>query len=137
MTSEPGAPIDFTDADVQRMLRRALRLVLVLGLALAAAFWLARGWQSGLLALAGAAISYTGIREYRSLSEAIFAQMDNQKTPRPLGRTLVLFFLRLAGAGLVLYVSLECLHGTVYALVAGIGLAIVALSIEALRLLRG
>jgi hypothetical protein len=37
----------------------------------------------------------------------------------------------------VLYVSLRCLHGTVYALVAGIALGLVALSFEALRLLRG
>jgi hypothetical protein len=36
----------------------------------------------------------------------------------------------------ILYVSLRCLNGSVYALVAGIGLAVVALSIEAIRLLR-
>jgi hypothetical protein len=63
--------------------------------------------------------------------------MDNQQPPRMVGRTLVMFFLRLGGVAAVLYVSLRCLHGTVYALVAGIALGLVALSFEALRLLRG
>ena len=94
------------------------------------------GWRSGLLELAGALISYTGIREWRNLAMAVFAKIDNDQTARPMGRTLVMFFLRLGMVVAVLYVSLRCLHGSVYALVAGIGLAVVALSIEAVRLLR-
>jgi hypothetical protein len=118
------------------MLRRALRTVVVLGLALFLVFTFTMGWQTGLLELAGALISYTGIREWRNLALAVFAKLDNQQSARPMGRTLVMFFLRLGVVAAILYVSLRCLHGSVYALVAGIGLAVVALSFEALRLLR-
>ncbi len=125
-----------TDDDLREMLRRALRTVVILALLLWVVFTLTLGWQSGLLELAGAVISYTGIREWRNLALTIFSKLDNQLPSRPVGRTLVMFFLRLAMVGGILYVSLRCLNGSVYALVAGIGLAVVALSIEALRLLR-
>jgi hypothetical protein len=125
-----------TDDDLREMLRRALRTVVVLGLLLFLVFTFTMGWQSGLLELAGALISYTGIREWRNLALAVFAKLDNQQSARPMGRTLVMFFLRLGAVAAILYVSLRCLHGSVYALVAGIGLAVVALSFEALRLLR-
>lgn len=133
----PDSIATLSDADLQAMLRRALRLVIILTLLLAAGCAIALGWQSGVLALVGGAISWTGIREWRNLSTVVFARMDNQQPPRPTGRTLVMFFLRLGVVAAVLYVSLRCLHGSVYALVAGIGLAVVALSFEALRLLRG
>ena len=135
--TEAGSIGNMTDAEMQTMLRRALRLVLILGAALALVFTFARGWQSGLLAVAGTAVSYTGILEWRSLALAVFARLDSQQQPRPMGRTLAMFFVRLAAVGAILYVSLKFLNGTVYALIAGIGLAVVALSIEALRLVRG
>jgi hypothetical protein len=125
-----------TDDDFREMLRRALRTVVVLGLLLFLVLTFTLGWQTGLLELAGAVISYTGIREWRSLALTVFAKLDNQQAPRSVTRTLVTFFLRLAVVGAILYVSLRCLHGSVYALVAGIGLAVVALSIETIRLLR-
>jgi hypothetical protein len=125
-----------TDDDLQAMLRRALRTVVILGLVLGVVFGLTTGWESGLLELAGALISWTGIREWRNLALAVFARLDNQQAARPMGRTLVMFFLRLGMVAAMLYVSLRGLHGTIYALVAGIGLAVVALSIEAIRLLR-
>lgn len=132
----PNLTSAMTDDDLREMLRRALRTVVVLALVLFLIFTFTLGWQTGLLELAGALISYTGIREWRNLALAIFARLDNQQTARPMGRTLVMFFLRLGMVAAILYVSLKCLHGSVYALVAGIGLAVVALSIEAIRLLR-
>jgi hypothetical protein len=134
----PGASLaaSMTDDDLREMLRRALGTVVVLGLVLFLVFTFTMGWQTGLLELAGALISYTGIREWRNLALAVFAKLDNQESARPMGRTLVMFFLRLGVVAAILYVSLRCLHGSVYALVAGIGLAVVALSFEALRLLR-
>ncbi|MGD0365995.1 MAG: hypothetical protein ABSA94_00945 [Acidobacteriaceae bacterium] len=140
MNKENGAGASLassmTDDDLREMLRRALRTVVVLGLVLFLVFTFTMGWQTGLLELAGALISYTGIREWRNLALAVFAKLDNQESARPMGRTLVMFFLRLGVVAAILYVSLRCLHGSVYALVAGIGLAVVALSFEALRLLR-
>ena len=146
MTTESGSPEGanpaskiaetMTDDDLRAMLRRALRTVVVLGLLLGGILTATRGWQTGLLELAGALISYTGIREWRNLALAVFAQLENRQSARPMGRTLVMFFLRLGVVAAILYVSLRCLHGSIYALVAGIGLAVVALSIEAIRLLR-
>lgn len=140
MSSENGPAANLadamTDGDLREMLRRALRTVAILGVLLFLVFTFTLGWRSGLLELAGALISYTGIREWRNLAVAIFAKLDNQQTARPMGRTLVMFFLRLGMVAAILYVSLKCLHGSIYALVAGIGLAVVALSIEAIRLLR-
>jgi hypothetical protein len=130
------APL-MTDADLQATLRRAQRTIAILGVILAAVFAIAAGWQSGLLALVGAVISWTGIREWRGMTTVLAARLDNEQPARPVGRTLVTFFLRLAAAAAALYVSLRCLHGTVYALVSGLGLAMVALAWEALRHLRG
>jgi hypothetical protein len=125
-----------TDDDLREMLRRALRTVVILALVLFVVFTLTMGWQTGLLSLAGAVISFTGIREWRNLALLIFSRIDNQQAAKPMGRTLVMFFLRLGMVAAILYVSLKCLHGSIYALVAGIGLAVVALSIEAIRFLR-
>ena len=58
-------------------------------------------------------------------------------TPKPLGRVLFWFFVRLVAAAGVLYVSLRSLDGKVAALLLGIALALVALFIEAIRLFRG
>jgi hypothetical protein len=132
----PSAIGTMTDDDFREMIRRALRTVLILGPVLFLVFTFTMGWQSGLLELGGAVISWTGIREWRSLALTVFSKLDNQLPARPLGRTLVTFFLRLAVVGAILYVSLRFLRGSVYALIAGIGLAAVALSIEAVRLLR-
>jgi hypothetical protein len=125
-----------TDDDLQHLLRRAQRTVLILGLLLLLVFTFTMGWQSGLLELAGAAISWTGFIEWRTLARLVSSTLEPHPPARPMGRTLVMFFLRLAMVGAILYVSLRCLHGSVYALVAGIGLAIVALTVEAIRLLR-
>ncbi len=134
--SDEGPLASMTDDQLREMLRRAQRSVVVMALILFLVFTFTLGWRSGLLELAGALISWTGIREWRNLAMLIFARIDNQQPARPAGRTLVMFFLRLGMVAAILYVSLRCLHGSVYAVAAGIGLAVVALSIEALRLLR-
>lgn len=133
----PGPADAFSDEDLHATLRRALRTVAILAVVLFLILTFTLGWQTGLLLLAGAAISFTGIWEWRSLTVAVFSRLDNRQPARPVGRTLVMFFLRLGMALVIFYVSLRCLHGSVYALVAGLGLAVVALSIEALRFLRG
>jgi hypothetical protein len=125
-----------SDNDLRRMLGRSMRLVAIFAPILFLVFTFSMGWRSGLLLLAGAVISWTGIYEWRSLAMAIFAQLDNQQPPGAMRRTLVLFFIRLGLAVVILYVSLRFLNGNVYALVAGLGLAVLALSIEAVRLLR-
>lgn len=138
--SSPGPLTDssglITDEGLQQLLRRAQRIVAILGILLALVFTFTMGWQSGLLELAGAAISWTGILEWRTLARVVSSTLTQQQGPHPVGRTMVMFFVRLAVVGAILYVSLKCLHGSVYALIAGIALAVAALSVEALRLLR-
>lgn len=130
-------PHPLTDADLSSVFRRALRLVAVLALLAAAILAVAAGWQTALLLLVGAAVSWTGIFEWRNLTNAVFDRLDKHREARPVGRAVFLFFLRLGLAAGVLYVSLRYVNGSVYALVGGLGLAVVALSFEALRLLRG
>lgn len=135
MTDSGNPFLDFTDADLKAAFRRALKTTAVLGLVLAVALAIAFGWQTGALLLAGAIVSATGLWEWQRLVALINARLDNQKTTGA-ARVMTMFFLRLLLAGGVLYGSLKCFHGSVYALVAGLGLAVLALTIEAVRLVK-
>jgi Na+/H+-translocating membrane pyrophosphatase len=140
----------FSEADVRATLRRTLRLLAVLTAAGALLVWWKLGWQSGLLLLIGAVISGSGLWEWMRLMSAVMARMDvsaaaeiGEAVPvqsgpaaRPMGLVLTGFFLRLALTVAVLYVSLKTLHGSVIALAAGLGLGIVSLTIEAIRMAR-
>ena len=134
--------MEFSDQDLRLVFNRALR-----GVAIAIAIgipviWIAWGWRSMLLFLVGGAIAATGILEWRQLMSAVGARLDlgagsPQGKPKPLGGVLFWFFIRLAAAAGLLYVSLRSLDGKVAALLIGLALALAALFIEALRLLRG
>jgi ATP synthase I chain len=132
----PSGLSDFTEQDLKTTLTRALRWVAILGAAGFAAVWLAAGWRSAVLFLVGAAIAATGLYESQRLMLAVLSRFDQGRQAKPIGGVLVWFFLRLILAGAVLYVSLRSLEGSVYALCAGLGLAVVALTIESIRLLR-
>jgi hypothetical protein len=141
----------FSEGDVRATLLRTLRLLAgltVAGMALVA--W-KLNWQSAVLLLVGAAISGSGLWEWMRLMSAVMARMDasaakaegvpataSQAGPaaRPMGLVLTGFFLRLAVTIAVLYVSLKTLHGSVFALAAGLGLGIFALTVEAIRMAR-
>jgi hypothetical protein len=125
-----------TDEDVRRTMLRALRLLGVLAFAGVALAWWKMGWQSAVLLAVGAAISASGLWEWTRLMTVVISRMDSGAEPRPVGTVLVGFFLRLGGALVALYVSLKYLDGSVYALVAGLALGMIALTIEALRLVR-
>jgi fatty acid desaturase len=134
--TESSHPVfDFTDADLKSALRRALMTTAIVGAVLTVVLALVYGWQTGALLLAGAVISATGLWEWQKLVAFINARLDNQKAAGT-GRVLSGFLLRLVFAGGLLYVSLKCLHGSVYALVAGLGLAVFALTVEAVRMIR-
>jgi hypothetical protein len=135
--TDKGSPFpDFTDMDLNAALRRALKLTVILGLVLAVVLTFAFGWQTAALLLAGTIISATGLWEWQRLVVFINARLDNQKSPGGAARVITTFSLRLALAGGILYGSLRCFHGSVYALVGGLGLGILALTIEALRMIR-
>jgi len=128
--------LNFTDADLKAAMRRAIRFTAILAVLGAVALTFTLGLQTAALFVAGALVSATGLYEWQQLIGLINAKLDNQQTPRASGFTVTMFFLRLGIAGLIIYASLRYLHGSLYALVAGLGLAVIALTVEALRVLR-
>lgn len=127
--------IDFTEEDIRRTLRRALLLAGAIALVATPVLWIWQGWQTWLMFLIGAVISATGIFEWLQLLSAMMSRMEEGRTPTPMGRVLVMFFLRLALAGLLLYASLNSLHGSIYALLAGLAISLFALLVESARLM--
>ncbi len=130
-----------SDADLRNTMLAAMRLLAGLALVIAALFFWKLGWPSALLVLIGAAISGASLWEWLRIMTAVNKSMDAARInagvpPRPMGLILTGFFLRLGLTLVVLYGSLKYLHGTVFALAAGIGLGIVSLTIEALRLMK-
>jgi hypothetical protein len=131
----------YTDDDFKRTIWSALRLItiaVVIGIPL---LWWKLGWQSAALLAVGALISGSGLYEWLRLMTALMVRMDSGGTDgpvsvRPLAPVLIGFFLRLTVAVALLYVSLKFLDGSVYALIAGLALGVVALSIEGLRLIK-
>ena len=126
----------FTDADFRRTILRALRLQAVITVVAALLLWWKLGWQSAALLLVGAVISASGLWEWLRLMTAVMARMDQGGTARPMGMILLGFFVRLAAAVALLYVSLKVLNGSVYALAGGLALGVFALTVEGLRLVK-
>lgn len=148
LLDEPGAPdyshtsVGMTDADLRAIMVSSMRLTAVLGLLLAVGLAWRLNWQSAALLLIGAVISTTSLWEWLRLTTAMNAIMDAKPdsgaAPKALSTGLipVTFLLRIGLTLCVLYVSLRYLHGTPFALAAGLALGVISLSIEAFRLLR-
>ena len=144
MGAEQGSALsNFTDADAAGVIERAVRLVAIMGVVGVAVCWWRLGWLSALLLLVGAAISATGLWEWRRLMTALMVRMEPAEgehmvgAKRPsIGFALVGFFLRLFVVLGVLYGSLKYLNGSVLALAAGLAMGVIALTIEGLRMLR-
>ncbi len=111
----------------------ALRLEAILALVAASLVLWRFGWPSAALLVLGAIISGSGLWEWLRLMTAVMDRMDAGNAARPMGGVLVGFFLRLGLSVVVLYVSLKALHGSVFALAAGLGLGVFCLTVEALR----
>jgi hypothetical protein len=130
----------YSDEDFKRSIGNALRLIAIAVAVGVPLLWWKMGWPSAALFAVGAAISGSGLFEWLRLMTAMMARMDaGGATPapvRPLAPVLIGFVLRLGFALALLYVSLKFLHGSVYALIAGLALAVAALLMVSLRLLR-
>ena len=127
---------NFTDADARATMLRAIRLLAIMA-ALAAALVLWKlGWRSAVLLLVGAAISGSGLWEWTKLMAAVMTRMEGGGKGRPMGLVLTGFFLRLGLSVAVLYVSLKFLNGSVIALAVGLGMGVIALTFEAIKLVR-
>ena len=124
-----------TDLDLRQAMLGSLRLLAILAALVTALFWWKRGWQSGVLVLIGAGISGASLWEWLRLITLFNESMDAGKIKRPMGLTLAGFFLRVGLTIAVLYVSLKYLNGTAFALAIGLGLGVLSLTVEALRLM--
>jgi hypothetical protein len=128
--------VGLSDQALSALLKRAIRDTLILGLIPAVILLIASGWRNAAMLAVGALISAASILEWQRLIRLINAKLDNQKTPRSAVLVVAFFVLRLTFFAGVIYGSLRCFQGSVFALLCGLGLAVVATAFEALRLLK-
>lgn len=136
MTENSTPLADLTDAALEALLKRAIRDTLILGLVPAVVLLFASGWRNAAMLAVGAAISAASILEWQRLIRFVNAKLDKQKIPKSAALVAVSFVLRLTVYTAAIYGSLKCFHGSVVALLCGLGLAFVTLAWEALQLLR-
>jgi hypothetical protein len=139
MEQEPplASPLaSLTDAGLEALLKRAIRLTLILGLVAALIVWKASDWRNAAMLATGTAISAASILEWQRLLRYINAKLDNKQISAGAAVAVLFFMLRLMVFAGVIYGSLKVFHGSVVALLVGLGLAVLALVWEALRLLR-
>ena len=136
MSEELNPFADLTDDDLEALLKRAIRITWIVGLLASLVLWIASGWRNAAMMATGAAISTASIHEWRRLARFIMARLDKKQTPRGAAVAVVFFLLRLTVFGAAIYVSLKCFRGSGVALLCGLALAVLAISWEALRLLR-
>ena len=136
MTEDPRPLVGLTDAALEALLKRAIRDTLLLGVIPAVLLLIASGWRNGAMLAIGALISAASILEWQRLIRLFNAKLDQQKTPRGAALVVGFFLARLTVFAGAIYVSLKFLQGSVIALLCGLGLAVIALAFEALRLLK-
>jgi len=135
MTEKHHPIVDLTEEEVETFFKRALRKTLILGLIATLAVLIGSGWRNAAMLLTGALISAASILEWQRLVRIINAKLDNKKSPKSTVMVLVFFVLRLTVFAGVIYGSLKCFHGSVVALLCGLGLAALAVVWEAIRLI--
>jgi hypothetical protein len=136
MTDSSNPIVDLTDEALQTLLKRAMRITLGLGLIAFAILLIASGWRNAAMLAVGALISAASVTEWQRLIRLINAKLDQQKTPRGSAMVAGFFLLRLLIFAAAIYVSLKCFRGSAVALLFGLGLAVIAIGWESLRLLR-
>lgn len=136
MTEEAHPIAGLTDAALEALLKRAMRVTLMLGMVAAAAVWIASNWRNAAMIGTGALISASSVLEWQRLIKLFNAKLDQQKTPRGAGIVVGFFLLRLVLFAALIYVSLKCFRGSAVALLCGLCLAVLAMMWEALRILR-
>jgi hypothetical protein len=136
MNEETNPVANLTDAALEALLKRAIRDTLVLALVSTVLLFFVSGWRNAAMLAMGAAVSAASILEWRRLIRFVNAKMDRQKSPRNGVLVAVSFVLRLTVFAGVIYGSLKCFRGSPIALLCGLGLALVTMAWEALKLLK-
>jgi hypothetical protein len=135
MTEEKHLLAGLTDQGLEALLKRAIRNTLILGLLAALVLGIASGWRNAAMLVTGAIISAASILEWQRLIRLLNAKLDRKEAPRGAAMVAVFFVLRLTVFAAVIYGSLKCFHGSVVALLCGLGLAVLVMVWEAIRLL--
>jgi hypothetical protein len=136
VSEETHSLANLTDEGLQALLKRAFRLTLIMGALAALILWKATGWRDAAMLATGTAISAGSILEWRRLIRFLNAKMDRKQAGSGAAVSAILFVFRLMVFGGAIYVSLKCFRGSVVALLCGLGLAVLVMAWEALRLLR-
>ena len=136
MTEDTHPIAGLTDEALQALLKRAIRVTLILGLAASMVLLIASGWRNAAMFATGAAISAASILEWQRLIRLFNARLDQKKTPKGAATVVGFFLIRLIVFAAAIYGSLICFQGSAIALLCGLGLAVVAMAWEALRLLK-
>jgi len=136
MTAEPHPIAALSDDALQSLLRRAIFETLILGLLAGLVLLWASGWRNAAMFATGAAISAASVLEWQRLIRLFNARLDQNKTPRGAAAVVGFFLLRLIIFAAAIYGSLRCFQGSAIALLCGLGLAVVVMAWEALRLLK-
>ncbi len=136
MTDETSPIAGLTDEALQALLKRAIRDTLILGLIATLPLLFASGWRNAAMLAVGAMISAASILEWQRLIRLFNDRLDQKKTPKGAATVVVFFMIRLAIFAAAIYGSLKCFQGSAIALLCGLGLAMIAMAWEALRLLK-
>lgn len=136
MTDETSPMAGLTDEALQALLKRAMRATLILGLIATLILFFASGWRNASMLAVGAVISAASILEWQRLIRLINDRLDQKKAPRGAAAVVAFFMIRLAIFAAAIYGSLKCFQGSAIALLCGLGLAMIAMAWEALRLLK-
>ncbi len=136
MSEETQSIGGLTDVALEALMKRAMRVTLAMGAALSLILLVASGWRNAAMAAVGTTISTASILEWQRLIRLFNARLDQQKSPRGAALVVAFFLLRLLVYAAAIYGSLKCFRGSAIALLCGLGLAMLALAWEALRLLR-
>jgi hypothetical protein len=136
MTETSNPLMDMTDEGLQKMLGRALRNTLLLGIVPALVLWAVSGWRNAAMLAVGTLISAASIWEWQRLAKLIAARLDNKKAAPGAGVQVLFFVLRLTVFAGAIYVTLKCFQGSPLALLCGLGLAVTTMAWEGIRLLR-
>ena len=136
MTQDTHPIAGLSDEALQALLKRAIGFTLILGLIVSLVVLTASGWRNAAMFATGAVISAASILEWQRLIRLFNARLDQKKTSRGAATVVGFFLLRLAIFAAAIYGSLKCFQGSAIALLCGLGLAVVAMAWEALRLLK-
>lgn len=136
MSEEIPQIANLTEEELDALLKRSVRNTVLLGLVASVAVLIGSGWRNAAMLMTGALISAASLLEWQRLARLMTARMKRQQAPRGAALAVGFFLVRLLIFAAAIYGSLKCFHGSVVALLCGLGLALVATAWEALRLLK-